>query len=185
MVHLGDAGLTVFAVVRAEGLRGGAFFTPAGCGCDRCRYLGMFGSGRGGGRGRGWLSIFGIPIVAGLVVLRRGEDVSAGWDNAGFVVCPPRASEENIEDGCLALRQGTRLEVFCGVEEPLGGIAQEEDNDADGWDEVGLKTVGRWAGQDAGHRGQNGAQRRRKTEKEKKRERLVVGVVKVTWRRRL
>lgn len=163
VVHLGDAGLAVFAVVGAKGLRGGAFLAPAGCCRDRHRNDGMLGRGRGdGGGGGGGLFRIVDMIAAGLLVLRRGKDVSARWNDAGFVVCPPHAGKEDVEDGCLTLGKRARLEVFCCIEEPLGGVAQEEDQDADSWNKVGLQLVGRWAGQDARHGGLVVAHERRK-----------------------
>lgn len=141
MVHFRNACLAVLAMVGAEGLRGGALLAPAGGRCEGCRNGGVFV--RRGGE----------CVARGLPGIRRGKDVAAGRDGAGFVVGPPHADEEDVEDGRLTLGQGARLEELSSVEEPLRGIAQEENEDADGWEEVGLQPVGRWAGQDAGHGG--------------------------------
>lgn len=77
--------------------------------------------------------------------------VATRGDGAGFVIGRPYADEEDVEDGRFTLGHGAWLEVLGGVEEPLRGVAEEGDQEADAGDEEPLEAVRRGAGEKTSH----------------------------------
>lgn len=106
VIHLGHAAAAVPAVVRPRRLRRGALPAPA-------------------------------AEHAVLVRLRDldhilPESVAARVDGAGPVVRVPQAEQQDVEDGGLGRGQPAGREVFVGdVEEQLGGVGEEGDQQAD------------------------------------------------------
>lgn len=138
VIHLGDTGAAVAAVVCTKRLGCCAFFAPAGGEGLIDGGIGRRGGGRGG---RVWSVEF----------LCVGEVVAAWGYRAGFVVGRPYADEEDVENGRFTLGHGTWLEVLGGVEEPLRGVAEESDQKADAGDEEPLEAVRRGAGEKTSH----------------------------------